>query len=104
MNWKLWLGRIFAHNLSPQELVEVAMNIWSHVWKQIPSDQRVGFLKSVAQKHLGTFLDDLSREERAALLNDLLPLAAREFPLTDPDFLTAFSAPGGGYRPESSDP
>jgi hypothetical protein len=103
MKWKLWLGRIFVHNLSPQELVEFDMNIWPHVWKQIPSDQRVDFLKNMAQEHLGTFLQDLSRNERTTLMNDLLPLAACEFPLADLDFLTAFESPGIRYQPEISD-
>lgn len=103
MKWTLWFSRILARRLPPQELVDLAVEVWPHVWKRIPQDQRVDFLKSVAQKHLGAFLGDLNREERAALMNGLLPLAAREFPLTDLDFLTAFSSPGGGYRPEASD-
>jgi len=103
MKWALWLGRILARKLAPQELVNLAVEVWPHAWKRIPQDQRVDFLKSVAQKHLGTFLGDLNREERAALMNDFLPLAAREFPLTDLDFLTAFSSPGGGYRPKVSE-
>jgi hypothetical protein len=36
-------------------------------------------------------------------MNDLLPLAARELPLSDLDFLTSFSSPGGGYKPEASE-
>lgn len=102
MKWALWLGRILARQLVPQELVDLAVEVWPHAWKRIPQDQRVDFLKSAAQEHLGAFLGDLTREERAALMNDLLPLAARKFPLTDLDFLHAFSSPGVGYRPEAS--
>ena len=103
MKWTLWFGRILARRLPPQELVDMAVEVWPHVWKQIPQDQRVDFLKSVAQEHLGAFLGDLNRKERATLMNGLLPLAALEFPLTDLDFLTEFSSPVGGYRPEASD-
>jgi len=92
MKWKLCLGRIMARQLDPQELVELAVEVWPYVWKRIPQGQRVDFLKTVTQKHLSAFLEDLNREERAALMNDLLPLAAREFPLSDLDFLTAFSS------------
>ena len=102
MKWALWLGRILARQLAPQELVDLAVEVWPHAWKRIPQDQRVDFLKSAAQEHLGALLGDLNREERAALMNDLLPLAAREFPLTDLDFLNVFSSPGVGYRPEAS--
>ncbi len=101
--WSFWLGCILARYLAPQELVEMAVKVWPHAWKHVPSDQKVGFLTSAAQKYLGIFLADLSREERAALMNALLPLAAREFPLADLDFLTAFSSPGSRYRPEASD-
>jgi hypothetical protein len=103
MKWTHWFSGILARQLAPQELVDLAVEVWPHIWKRIPSDQRVDFLKSVAEKHLGTFLGDLNREERSALMNNLLPLAAREFPLTDLDFLTAFASPGVGYRPEISD-
>lgn len=102
MKLAIWFGRILAQRLPPRELVVLAMEVWPHVWEQIPKDQRVDFLKSVAEKRLGTFLGDLNREERASLMNALLPLAAREFPLTELDFLTAFSSPGGGYQPQGS--
>lgn len=103
MKWALWFGQILAQRLPPEKLVDLAVEVWPHVWKRIPQDQRVDFLKSAAQEHLGAFLGDLNREERVALMNALLPLVAREFPLTDLDFLTAFSSPSGGYRPETSD-
>ena len=99
----IWFGRILAKRLPPAELVVLAMEVWPHVWKQIPQDQRLDFLKGVAQKNLGAFLVDLNREERTALMNALLPLVAREFPLADLDFLTAFSSPGGRYRPEATE-
>ena len=103
MKWALWLGRILARQLAPQELIDLAVDVWPRTWKRIPHEQRVGFLKNAAEAHLGAFLGDLTREERTALMNGLLPLAAREFPLTDLDFLTAFSSPSDGYRPEASD-
>jgi len=102
MKWKLWFGLILTRWLPPQGLIDLAVEVWPHIWKRIPPDQRVDFLKSVAEKHLGALLGDLSREERTALMNALLPLAAREFPLTDLDFLTAFSSPSRGYRPEAT--
>lgn len=103
MKLKFLLGRAIARSLSPQELSELIKNILPYVWKQIPSNQRVGFLKNAAHEHLGALLAGLNREERAALMNDLLPLAARELPLSDLDFLTSFSSPGGGYKPEASE-
>lgn len=103
MKWTHWFGRILVRRLPPQGLIDLAVEVWPQAWERIPREQRVDFLKSVAEKHLGAILEDLSREERAALMNALLPLAAREFPLADLDFLTAFSSPNGEYQPEASD-
>ena len=102
MKLLLLFGEILARKLPPQKLVDLAVKIWPQILDHIPREQRVDFLKNVAEKHLGAFLEDLSREERAALMNSLLPLAAREFPLADLDLLTAFTSPNGGYRPEVS--
>ena len=80
------------------KLVDVFLKAWPQVWKQIPREERVGFLKSMAEDHLSEFLADMSREERASLMNGLLPLIAREFPLADLDVLTAFSSPKNLYE------
>jgi hypothetical protein len=101
MKWTLWFGRLVARRLPPQELVDLAMEVWPHAWHQIPQEHRLDFLRGVAQKNLGVFLAGLDRAERADLMNSLLPLAARELPLADLDFLAAFSSPGGGYHPEA---
>jgi hypothetical protein len=53
MKLKFLLGRAIARSLSPQELSELIKNILPYVWKQIPSNQRVGFLKNAAHEHLG---------------------------------------------------
>ncbi|MEN6409513.1 MAG: hypothetical protein ABFD44_07375 [Anaerolineaceae bacterium] len=96
MRWTFWLGRILARQLSPHQLVDLAADAWLQIRERLPREERVDFLKGAVEKYLGVFLDDLSREERAALMNSLLPLAAREFPLTDLDFLTAFPPEAGG--------
>jgi hypothetical protein len=102
MNWTLWSGRILARRLSPQELVDLIIEVWPQIREGIPQAQRVDFLKSIAEKHIDVFLEDLSREERAALMNALLPLAACEFPLIDLDFLKAFPSPGEDCQTDDS--
>lgn len=101
MKWTLWLSRALARRLSPQELIALAMSVWPQAWKQIPRDRRVDFLTKVVSEHLGTLLGDLDRQERAALMNALLPLAVREFPLADLDLLATFSTPGQGFAPQA---
>jgi len=103
MKWALWFGHILARRIPPQDLVDFGLAVWPQIRERITHDQRVNFLKSVAEKHRGAFLEDLSREERASLMNALLPLAAREFSLIDLDFLTAFSFPDEGYQTKATD-
>jgi len=101
MRWMLWLGDILAQRLSPQELVDLGMAEWPKIRERIPREQQAPFMKSVAEKYLGTLLMDMTREERAALMNAMLPLIAREFPLTDLDLLGAFSSPTRENRVEN---
>jgi hypothetical protein len=101
MIWTLWFGSILIWQLPPEKLVDLIVKVWPQVQESIPRKKRVDFLKSVAEKHLATFLADLSREERASLMNSLLPLVVREFPVADLDFLTAFPSPDREYQSEA---
>lgn len=103
MKWLLPFGALLARHFSPQELVDLAVKVWPQVWQKVPPDQRVNFLTSAAGKHLGTLTAGLSQRERVALMNALLPIVAREFPLSEMDFLSAFAAPGNRYNPENLD-
>jgi hypothetical protein len=55
----------------------------------------VVFFPRVVEEHISSLRAGLGREERARLMNGLLPLLAREFPLADLDILGAFSEAGG---------
>ncbi|HMZ06225.1 MAG TPA: hypothetical protein PLN43_00250 [Anaerolineales bacterium] len=103
MKWLLPFGVMLARRFSPQELVDLAVKVWPQVWQKIPPDQRVSFLANAAAKHLDALTAGLSRQDRVALMNALLPTVAREFPLSEVDFLSAFAAPGDRYNPENLD-
>ena len=103
MKWLLPFGAMLARRFSPQELVDLAVRVWPQVWQKVPPDQRANFLTNAADKHLGALVAGLSRRERVALMNALLPIVAREFPLSELDFLSAFAAPGDRYNPENLD-
>ncbi len=101
MKLTLWLVRILSRRLSPHDLVDLAVEVWPNVWEQIPPEKRVTFLADAGTSHLGIFMMDLNRQERAALLNAMLPIIAREFPLAELDFLSAFASPGDSYAPQA---
>ena len=63
-------------------------------------EEKLAFIQSFVEENLGRMLAGLGREERAKLINALLPKVAREFPLADGsielaeilDILGAFSS------------
>lgn len=83
-------NRIEKKPLNQQWSADLLEHVWSLVWEQIPRGERGSFIKNLVKDHLGVLLSDMSREERASLMNDLLPLVAQEFPLADLDVLSAF--------------
>lgn len=91
------LLQIGESGMQPKKLIDAFVKALLQVWKQIPREERGGFLKSLAEENLGAFLSDMSREERASLMNTLLPLIAQKFPLADLDILTVFSSPKDLY-------
>jgi Mg/Co/Ni transporter MgtE len=91
MKLYFWIGLRLMKKINPQKLIEMATEIWPMILERIPREQRVEFLKTLLAQNISYSLNDLSRKERAALMNELLPLIAKEFPLTDLDILAAFS-------------
>ncbi|MEN6481310.1 MAG: hypothetical protein ABFD29_03940 [Anaerolineaceae bacterium] len=102
MNWTRWLSHVLIRQLPPQKLVDLAVEAWPQMWQRVPQEQRIDFLKDIAEKNMGTFLADMDRKERGALMNALLPLVAREFPLIDLDFMTAFPSPSEDHQGKDS--
>ena len=93
MGWKHSLAHLLARRLAPNDLVAVASEALPSVMERVPSKERVAFLLDMIAASVDPLLRNPGRAERAELMNALLPLVAREFPLTDLDLLTAFSAP-----------
>jgi hypothetical protein len=93
MNWKHSLLRAMAWHQSPQELAIAASEISSEIVNRLPRAERVALLRDMAEAIIGPALRDLGHEERAQLMNALLPLVVREFPLAELDLLTACPAP-----------
>jgi hypothetical protein len=89
-----------AKYLLPEDLVNITMVEWPQLWEEILPEQRVSFLTEIVTGNLGALLSDMSRQERAELLNALLPIIAREFPLAEADLLTVFASPGDYYAPQ----
>ncbi len=93
MNWRRSLVHLLARHLSPGEMVTIASELAPEMLSRLPRAERAAFGREMAEVIAMAALRDLGREERAQLMNSLLPLLAREFPLADLDLLAAFPAP-----------
>ena len=58
-------------------------------------EEKLAFFQRFVEEHLSSLLAGLGREERARLLNALLPKLVQEFPLADLGILGAFSSAEG---------
>ncbi|HEV57590.1 MAG TPA: hypothetical protein ENN87_08845 [Phycisphaerales bacterium] len=91
MSLKTNLARQFIRRLSPQEVLALAGEAVREWVACLPVEERATFLGRLVEENLSAALQGLGREERAALMNSLLPLIARHFPLDDVDILGAFA-------------
>jgi hypothetical protein len=87
------LIRMLVSQLSARELAEIGGEILPTALAQLARPERVPFLRDSAQRYLGGVLGGLERSERVELMNALLPLVAREFPLEQVNLLDAFPTP-----------
>ena len=91
MNLKIQLARQFIHRLSQRDALNLAGDVVWEWMSRLPVEERAAFLSRLVEENLSTALQGLGREERAALMNSLLPTIARHFPLDEVDILGAFT-------------
>jgi len=91
MGWKTRVAGAFIGELSADELWELNEKAVQHTLTQLTPAERLVYLRRLVEGYLGEVLAGLGREERAKLMNGLLPLLAQEFPLDELDILGAFS-------------
>jgi len=91
MSLKIRLARQFIHRLSPQEVLDLAGEAAREWMARMPVEERAAFLGRLVEENLSVARQGLGREDRAALMNSLLPLVARHFPLDDVDILGTFA-------------
>ena len=91
MGWKTRVAGAFVGTLGPDELWEFSGKAVQHMLTRLTPAERMVYLGKLVEDHLAEILAGLGREERARLMNGLLPLLAQEFPLDELDILGAFS-------------
>jgi len=89
-SWKLKLARQYLSKSDPETLLTLVNELLPTLITALSAAERVAFLQSLVQTHLGSLLQGIDKEQRAALLKTLLPALMREFPLKDLNVLELF--------------
>ncbi|MEA3397486.1 MAG: hypothetical protein U9R05_08495 [Chloroflexota bacterium] len=87
MSPRIPLVRRLLSRLSPQAVLDLTGKVGREWLRRLPVEERAAFLGRLIEENLSAALEGLGREERAALMNGLLPVIARHFPLEDVDIL-----------------
>jgi hypothetical protein len=92
-SWNVGADWAYPSGPSPKSWLAVLSKLVLKTLKQLPPLERIVALREVAEAVLEPALFDLGREERIQLMNMLLPLIVRVFPLADLDLQAAFPVP-----------
>ncbi len=90
MSLKTRVAQLATELLTPEELQEVAQKTAIRLMAQMDREEKLAFIQAFIEDNISQALIGLGREERAELMNSLLPMVAQEFPLADLDLLGAF--------------
>ena len=100
MELKICLARIFVGGLSQDDLLLIASEILDERLSRMSGEEQLAFLQRLVKDNLEWTLADLDRPQRAQLMNHLLPVVARHFPLEDVDILGTFGDVESSQQPD----
>lgn len=98
MDILLTLARLLMKRASSDALLRLAQTLSNALTEKFTPAERVTLVRQFLEENMPKWLEGMTREEKASLMNSLLPLMAREFPLNELDILGAFAAPPGVER------
>ena len=88
---KARMARMFVSSLSQDDLLRIAGDLFAKWASRMSGEEQLAFLQRLVEENLEYVLADLDSRQRARLMNTLLPLIARHFPLDEVDILGAFT-------------
>lgn len=91
MSLKTCLARMFVGGLSQDDMLRIASDLLDERLSRMSGEEQVAFLQRLVEENLEWALADLGRSQRSQLMNHLLPVVARHFPLDEVDILGAFA-------------
>jgi len=85
------LAQVFVGGLPQDDLFRIASKALDEQLSKMSGDERVALLQRLVEENLEWALAGMDRSQRARLMNSLLPVIARHFPLEELDILGAFA-------------
>ncbi|MFP4393801.1 MAG: hypothetical protein ACLFTI_00945, partial [Anaerolineales bacterium] len=89
---KVALARRYLKNTDPAELSNMVDSLMPMIAETLSPTKRIHFIASFLQNHLGALLQGVDEDARADLLNQILPLIFKEFPVHKVDILSMAAA------------
>lgn len=89
---KVAMVRRYLKNAEPNELSDMVDLLMPMIADVLSAEERANFTQSFLENHLGTLLQGVDEEARADLLNQILPLIFKEFPIHKVDILSMAAA------------
>jgi hypothetical protein len=86
------IARSYLNSASQDEMLELINTLLPMVVDSLSKPQLKTLIRELFKAHLSTLFREMDEEERAALLAEVLPAIAREFPLERVDWEAAVEA------------
>ena len=83
--WKARMARDLIRHEDPGTVIELVETLLPTIVEVLPKAELTVFIERLFVNHLETLLHDLNHQERAELLDKVLPVILREFPMIDVD-------------------
>ena len=85
-SWTTTIVRSYLQTATEEEMIDLIHIVFPLVVDSLSKPQLKRLIKELFNQHLSTLLADMNTEERAEILEAVLPAITREFPLTRVDW------------------
>ena len=87
------MAQRLVQSMSKEDLERIINSAIERMLMVMTKEERIGFVQGMAERSMVKLLEALDRDDRAKLMNALLPQILKELPLDELDILGAHPAP-----------
>jgi len=70
-----------VHTLNKDELEQIMNSALDQMLNAMTKEEKIGFIQSIVEKGIVNLLTDMDSDDKAKLMNSLLPQILRQFPI-----------------------